>query len=277
LHSSAPEIRMGVSWMTVPLRPKLAVACGLMLMSALAWLLLAGGAHAVSMALMGHGLPDPHDHANTGGGMVRAWGAAQWLGALLMWLIMAVAMMLPTAAPAILSFADAGAETTVRATLRQTSAFVLGYLLVWWSFAAFATGLQWLLANSARRLPAAAGMATALTGCLLLLAGLYQFSSLKRRCLAHCHGPIRHFQSHWRADSPGAHQLGLRHGLHCLGCCWALMLLMVLGGAMSIAWTAALAALILVEKALPGGLYLSRAVGLGLVGWGSVLIAVAWT
>lgn len=261
--------------MTVPLRPKLAVALGLTLVTALAWLLLAGGAHTVSIALLGQALPVTHEHAAVSSGMARPWTAAQWLGALLMWLIMTVAMMLPTAAPAILSFADAGAETKVRATLRRTSAFVLGYLFVWWSFAVFATGLQWLLSISVRRLPATTGMATALTGCLLVLAGLYQFSSLKRRCLAHCHGPLGYFRSHWRAGGLGAHQPGLRHGLHCLGCCWALMLLMLLGGAMSVGWTAALAGLMLAEKALPGGLYLGRAAGLGLIGWGSVLVALA--
>ena len=261
--------------MTMPLRPKLAVALGLTLVTALAWLLLAGGAHAVSIALLGHGLPVTHEHASLSSGVARPWAATQWLCALLMWLIMTVAMMLPTAAPAILSFADAGAETKVRATVRRTSAFVMGYLFVWWSFAACATGLQWLLSISVRQLPATTGIATALTGCLLVLAGLYQFSALKRRCLAHCHGPLGYFRSHWSADGLGAQRLGLRHGLHCLGCCWALMLLMLLGGAMSIGWTAALAALMLAEKALPGGLYLGRAAGLGLIGWGSVLVAIA--
>jgi predicted metal-binding membrane protein len=241
-------------------RPKLAVAVALMLMIALAWLLLAGGTHALLAA---------PDHVHAPGVVARHWGAAHWFAAWFMWATMTVAMMLPTAAPVVLSFAGAGAG----ATLRQTGAFVAGYLAVWWGFGVLATALQWLLASPVRNSPTAPGVATALAGCLLVLVGLYQFSSLKRRCLAHCHGPLGFFHSHWRASSLAAHQFGLRHGFHCLGCCWALMLLMLLAGAMNFGWTAALAGLMLAEKVLPGGHYLGRAAGIGLIGWGSVLIA----
>jgi predicted metal-binding membrane protein len=232
------------------------------MLTALAWLLLAGGARALIGALPGAGLAAAHEHAPVPGVAGTHWGAAHWFAAWFMWAAMAVAMMLPTAAPVILSLAGAGPGA--RATLRETGVFVSGYLAVWWGFGLLATALQWLLASAAWHLPAAPGAATALAGCLLVLAGLYQFSSLKRRCLAHCRG---------RAGARGVRQSGLRHGLHCLGCCWALMALMLPGGAMSIGWTAALAALMLAEKALPGGQYLGRAAGIVLVGWGSVLIA----
>jgi predicted metal-binding membrane protein len=234
------------------------------MLTALAWLALAGGARALIGALPGHGLADAHEHTAVPGVVGPHWGAAHWFAAWCMWAAMTVAMMLPAAAPAILSHAGAVAGAGARASLRQTGAFVAGYLAVWWAFGVLATALQWLLASSARHLPATPATATALAGCLLVLAGLYQFSPVKRRCLAHCRG---------RAGARGVRQSGLRHGLHCLGCCWALMALMLLGGAMSIGWTAALAAVMLAEKALPGGQYLGRAAGIVLVAWGSVLIA----
>ena len=251
------------------------MAFGLVVVTAMAWWFLTAGMHAISIAPAGADLPSAHDHAHMTVAVARPWGYGQWVAALLMWIAMTVAMMLPTAAPAILSFADADGATGMSTSLRQTGALTSGYLFVWWIFGAVATGLQWLLASSMRLLPAHTGVAAASTGCLLMLAGLYQFSSLKRRCLAHCHGPLSYFRSHWCAAPPGAFWLGTRHGLRCLGCCWALMLLMLLGGAMSIGWTAALTGLMLAEKVLPNGGWLGRVVGFGLIGWGSVLLSVA--
>jgi predicted metal-binding membrane protein len=261
----------------VLLRPKLAVAVALMLMIALAWALLAGGAQALSAALLGHGLPAVHGHLHTSPVLPRHRGAAHWFAALFMWLTMAVAMMLPTAAPAILAFAAAAADASggARATLRQAGAFAAGYLVVWWSFGVVATTAQWLLSSLLPQMQPEAGMVSAMAGCLLAGAGLYQFSPLKGRCLAHCHDPLRSFHSHQRAAGTRAYPSGLRHGFHCLGCCWALMVLMLLGGAMNIGWTAALAGLMLAERVLPGGLHIGRVAGVGLIGWGGVLIAVA--
>jgi predicted metal-binding membrane protein len=268
---------MGVPRSDVLQRPKLAVAIALMLLTALAWLLLAGGSHPPSAGLAGLSPAAAHDHAHVPGVVAQYWSPAHWFTALFMWLTMTVAMMLPTAALAILSIADRDADATTRVKLGQTGAFVAGYLVVWWSFGVLATALQWLLASSLRGLAAEAAPATALAGCLLVLAGLYQFSAPKRRCLAHCRGPLSLSRSRWQTGALGAHYSGLRHGIHCLGCCWALMGLMLLSGAMNLGWMAALAGLMLVEKILPGGLYLGRAAGIGLIGWGSVLVTALWS
>jgi predicted metal-binding membrane protein len=246
------------------LRPKLVVAVALMFMTALAWLLLTGQATPLSAM---------HGHARMPDGMAQYRGPAHWFAALFMWLTMTVAMMLPTAAPAILSYADSDAGATARAALRQTGAFAGGYLVVWSSFGVLAISFQWLLSSLAPHGPLRTDVATALAGCLLVLAGLYQFSSTKRRCLAHCRDPLGSSSSHWHASNVGGHLAGMRHGFHCLGCCWALMVLMLLGGAMNIGWTAALAGLMFAEKILPRGLHIGRVAGIGLIGWGSVLIA----
>jgi predicted metal-binding membrane protein len=237
-------------------RPNLGVGAALVLLSALAWLELATG--------MTH--------------PALAWQAADVGAAFLMWLTMAVAMMLPTAAPAILAFADlgrgAGQAGRAAHSAGRLGAFVGGYLMAWWAFGVLATAAQWALAVTARGMPGlAAGGSVA--GTLLLVAGLYQFSSLKDLCLTRCRSPLAFFLAHWREGTRGALYLGLRHGAHCVGCCWALMALMLGVGTMSLGWTAALTALMLAEKVLPGGRLVGRAVGLALIAWGGVLLVPA--
>ena len=236
-------------------RPTLAVGAALVLLSALAWLQLATD--------MIHPAP-------------RAWQVADVGTALVMWLIMAVAMMLPTAAPAILSFAGivSGAGRTGAAGGRLGT-FVGGYLSVWWAFGFVAATAQWALAAAARALPGLRTGGAVLTGALLLMAGLYQFSALKDRCLRHCRSPLAFFLAHWRGGTRGAFYLGLRHGAHCLGCCWALMALMLGVGTMNIGWTAALTAVMLAEKVVPGGPLTGRVVGAALIAWGGTLLLAA--
>jgi predicted metal-binding membrane protein len=191
-----------------------------------------------------------------------------------MWMLMAVAMMLPTAAPAILSFAEISRRANQGSqTAGGVSAFVTGYLAAWWGFGALATVTQWSLASAAMRIPPFAAEGPAVGGVLLLVAGLYQFSALKDRCLTQCRSPLSFFLAHWRSGSLGAARMGLRHGMYCVGCCWALMALMLFAGTMNIAWTAALTALMLAEKLIPGGPVIGRAVGVGLFVWGGVLLA----
>ncbi len=246
-------------------QPDLWVRAALVLLAALAWLQLASSTTATQHLV--HGMT----HAAP-----RAWLAADAGMALLMWLVMAVAMMLPTAAPAILSFAD-----IVRGSGRgsaghdRLAAFVGGYLAAWWAFGVLATLAQWTLAATAVRVPGLRADRPLLAGLLLIVAGLYQFSALKNLCLTLCRSPLTFFLTHWRDGTRGALHLGLRHGVHCVGCCWALMALMLAAGAMNIAWTAALTALMLAEKVLPGGKVVGRAVGIGLCLWGGALLASA--
>jgi predicted metal-binding membrane protein len=192
-----------------------------------------------------------------------------------MWLVMAVAMMLPTAAPAILAFGDLSRGPAAAAGSGRQAAFVGGYLAAWFLFGALATAAQWSLATLAQHAPAFASHSPVFGGVLLVGAGLYQFSALKQSCLTQCRSPMMFFLAHWREGTAGAFQLGLRHGAHCVGCCWALMALMLIAGMMSLGWTAALTALMLAEKILPGGAVIGRVVGIALVAWGGVLLASA--
>lgn len=250
-------------------RPHLAVATALLVLTGLAWIHLLTGPpmtgsgaahlHAAASALMNPAL--------------RSWGAPELAAAFAMWLVMAVAMMLPTAAPAILAFADicGNAEDTLREAGR-TGAFVAGYLSVWLGFGLAATGVQWLLATQAVQVPGLRSDGLLVGGVLLLIAGLYQFSALKNVCLTKCRSPLTYFLAHWREGYGGAFRLGAGHGVHCVGCCWALMALMLFAGTMNVAWTAALAALMLAEKVVPGGPAIGRAVGMGLIAWGGALL-----
>lgn len=199
------------------------------------------------------------------------WGIADAAWLLVMWLVMSVAMMLPTAAPMILTFADITAtKLSGRALLARVGIFAGGYLAVWGAYAVAATGLQWALHETA--LTQAEGAGPWLTGGLLVVAGAYQFTPLKDLCLSQCRNPMTWFMGHWRNGARGAWRMGLAHGAWCLGCCWALMLVMIAAGAMNLAWMAVLAALMLAEKVLPHPTLTGRAAGVLLTGWGLALL-----
>jgi predicted metal-binding membrane protein len=194
-----------------------------------------------------------------------------------MWAVMMVAMMLPSAAPMILLVASLQRRRRERASpAAPTAVFAAGYLLVWALFSAVAASTQWLLHQAALLSPAMASTSPILGGLLLITAGLYQWLPLKSACLSHCRSPIGFLGSEWREGSAGALVMGARHGLFCLGCCWALMTLLFVGGVMHLPWVAAIAGLVLVEKVVRGGPWIGRLAGLGLIGWGlSVLVAPA--
>ena len=153
----------------------------------------------------------------------------------------------------------------------------MGYLLAWAGFGVLASAAQWTLARAAAQMQTSAftGESALVAGALLTLAGLYQFSRLKDLCLTECRSPMLFFLARWRPGFNGATYLGLRHGVHCVGCCWALMALMLLAGAMNIGWTAALGAVMLIEKTHVAGRVIGRAVGVVLVLCGGTLLATA--
>lgn len=195
------------------------------------------------------------------------WGLSGGLIVLSMWAVMGVAMMLPTAAPMILTFADISATKLhdPSALRRRVAVFAGGYLVVWGGFAVFATLAQWGLHEAALLTPEAAVSGRWLGGGLLLLAGAYQFTPLKDLCLSQCRNPMTWFMGNWRNGARGAWRMGLIHGLWCLGCCWALMLVMFFAGVMNLAWMAGLAVLMLAEKVLPKGYLVGRGVGVVLI------------
>jgi predicted metal-binding membrane protein len=204
-----------------------------------------------------------------------AWSPHYFAMILVMWVVMMAAMMLPSAAPMVLLHATlAGRQSERRAAAIATNAlFVLGYLAVWSAFAAGATLLQWLLADAALLSPMMHTTSKGLAGSLLIAAGVYQLTPLKQSCLRRCRSPLEFVMLHWRSGAAGGFAMGVRHGAYCLGCCWMLMLLLFVGGVMSLAWVAGLAAFVLVEKGAPYGHWTARLAGVGLIAWGAAVLA----
>jgi predicted metal-binding membrane protein len=201
---------------------------------------------------------------------VAPWGALDFALMFLMWAIMMVGMMVPSAAPMILLFAKVSRQRTERAgPFTPTGAFVAGYVAVWTGFSLTATGLQWALEQAALLSPMMmASTSPLLGGGLLVLAGLYQWTPLKDVCLRHCRSPL-HFLLHgWLRGVGGAFRMGLEHGAYCVGCCWVLMGLLFVAGVMNLLWVAAIAGFVLLEKVAPAGARLGRLSGLLLVAAG---------
>jgi predicted metal-binding membrane protein len=190
-----------------------------------------------------------------------------------MWMAMTLAMMLPTAGPMILTYAEI-ADTAARKRVPVVSPLVLtaGYVAIWFGFAIGAASLQFALAPAG---PFDGGAGRLIGGAIFLGAGLYQFSALKQACLALCQRPFPFFFSNWTTERSGVLLLGLRQGTLCLGCCWAMMLLMFAIGAMNVVWMAALGVLMTIEK-LSTTARFSEAVGLAFVaaGFGLVVSSV---
>ena len=208
-----------------------------------------------------------------------AWGFAQWALMIAMWWIMMIAMMTPSAAPAILIYArvhrHALARGQVQDELAPTGAFASGYLLVWLGFAVAAATLHWALEGTGLVSAMMMGSRSRwLSGAVLIAAGLYQFSPLKNACLGLCRSPAVFVSRHWRPHRLGALRLGAMHGAHCVGCCWMLMALLFVGGVMNLVWIAALAILVLVEKVLPAGRWVGRGAGVVMIAWGGATLMV---
>jgi predicted metal-binding membrane protein len=151
--------------------------------------------------------------------------------------------------------------------------FGLGYLIVWLAFSACATAAQWALHEGALLSPTMATSSTSVAGVILITAGAYQLTPLKTGCLARCRSPVGFLMSNWRDGSSGAVLMGLRHGLFCLGCCWALMAVLFVVGVMNLAWVGVLTLFILAEKIGPTGARVARAGGAILIALGAVLVS----
>jgi len=184
-----------------------------------------------------------------------------------MWLIMMVAMMLPSAAPMILLFAAITAKQRQRGTpFSATALFTLGYLLMWGAFSTGATLLQWVLLEAELIQHTLRAGNPLIGAALMLTAGLWQLTPVKRTCLEHCRSPAHYLSAHWRKGRVGALRMGLQHGAFCLGCCWFLMGLLFAGGIMNLYWITGIAVYVLLEKLIPRGQALARISGVALIG-----------
>jgi len=210
------------------------------------------------------------------------WGMASMPGGmetgiamtLAMWTVMMAAMMLPSASPAILLYAAMVRKNAERGVaLAAVWLFVAGYLLAWAGFAVLAALLQAALEGTGLLAPMMLSASPWLSGALLLAAGAYQFTPLKKLCLSKCREPVHFFITNWHPGPLGALRMGAAHGAYCVGCCWLLMLTGLAVGVMNLAWMALLTVAVAVEQAAPGGVWVGRALGAGLIVWGAVL---AW-
>jgi predicted metal-binding membrane protein len=205
-----------------------------------------------------------------GMGMVMnaPWSARDVFLTFTMWSVMMVAMMNAAAAPVLLVFAGTHAARAQDHPRLAVLIFGLGYLTVWIGFSAVAALAQFSLHQAALLSPGMSVFSSRLAGGILIGAGLYQITPLKRACLAHCQSPLSFLMMHWRNGNTGAYQMGLRHGIYCLGCCWALMLVLFAVGVMNLAWVGVLAAFVLLEKIGPSGTLVSRMGGLLMIAAG---------
>jgi predicted metal-binding membrane protein len=198
------------------------------------------------------------------------WTPAHALVVVVMWVAMMAAMMLPSAAPMVLFHAAITHQRSKGAAPAGVSsgAFVLGYLAVWSVFSVAATALQYSLERLALLSPMMQTTNTLLSGAMLVVAGIYQWTPLKRACLRQCQSPFAFVMAHWRDGIAGAFAMGMRHGAACLGCCWPLMLLLFVGGVMNVSWIAGIAAFVAIEKLAPAHSWVGRTAGAMLVAWG---------
>ncbi|PXX98338.1 DUF2182 domain-containing protein [Halomonas sp. LBP4] len=239
------------------------VVSGLVGMVVLAWAYLLVGAGLEMQAMGDMAKPMP------------SWSAGYFGLVLLMWAVMMLAMMLPSAAPMILLYAAIARRRQARGgALGATGLFVLGYVVIWTVFSLGATTLQWALDRTALLSPMMQTTSATVAGLVLIAAGVYQWTLLKQACLRWCRSPLGFVMRHWRDGVRGAFRMGLRHGLYCLGCCWMLMLLLFVAGVMNVLWIAGLTLLVLVEKVVAHGHWLGRALGVVLIAWGGATLAL---
>src|SRR5215469_3932169 len=198
----------------------------------------------------------------------KPWTSGDVLLMFAMWAVMMTGMMMPSVAPVVLLYARVERYAISQGqAFAATSWFAAGYLLAWTSFSLLATIAQWGLERAALLTPFMTAASAPLGATVLVAAGVYQWSPLKQKCLAHCQSPLTFLQHHggFQREARKSLMLGVRHGVYCIGCCWALMARLFVGGVMNLAWIAGIAALVLVEKIVPAGRTLGRIAGLGFV------------
>jgi predicted metal-binding membrane protein len=206
------------------------------------------------------------------------WQPIEFIFVFVMWVVMMIGMMTPSAAPMVLLYARVGRQAVMQGKpFANSNWFFGGYLLAWVTFALVATLAQWGVQRASLLTPMMESASAIFGSALLIAAGLYQWTPLKHACLRQCQAPLQFIQRHggFRRDAKGSLGLGIRHGAYCVGCCWALMALLFVGGVMNLLWIAALTIFVLLEKVIPAGRVIARVAGGVLVAGGGWLLAAA--
>ena len=273
----APSLARGIE--AVVRHDRRAVMLALAVVIGLAWLYLWRAAAAMDPAAMAAmpGMADMRGMADMPG-MAHAPDAGALALTFLMWAVMMAAMMLPSAAPAILLYGTLVRRHGERGSaLPGVGLFAVAYLVVWTVFSAAAALLQVALQDAALMTPQMALASSGLAAVALIAAGVWQVTPWKHACLHKCRHPLEFFMTRWRGGRSGALRMGLEHGAYCVGCCWALMLLLFVAGVMNLAWVALISAFVLVEKLFPSVRHLSGAASAVLIGCGVALLAgIGW-
>ncbi len=223
--------------------------------TAAAWWLMAAGMSAFA----------PHAHPQ---------GVIGYVTAFALWFVMMVAMMLPALWPWLALFRSMATDAYPgKRTLAVTAQFAAGYFVVWMAYSALAAALQGGL-HRAAALQLDLRVGATLGGSLLIVAGIFQLTPVKDACLAHCRSPLSFFLARWNGRSGGPFRMGARHGIFCVGCCWALMALSFALGIMNLLWMAVLTAIIVVEQRSPPAWRLREAFGVSFAAWGLLLVAI---
>ena len=245
----------------VPRRERLVAVSSLVSVAGLAWLYLYVMAADMNAAVNPALVPAPHP-----------FDPPMLALTFLMWVVMMIGMMLPSATPAILTYGALVRKHGERGNLLPgVWIFAGGYLLTWTAFSVIATLLQAGLEHVALLDSAMTSASTRLSAIVLIVAGIWQMTPLKTICLSKCASPLELFVMHWRNGVGGALRMGVEHGAYCVGCCWALMLLLFVAGVMNLLWVAVISIFVLAEKAWPGPV-LSRLSSGALLAAGVVLL-----
>jgi predicted metal-binding membrane protein len=260
-----------ISIETVLRRDRALVVASLIGVTVLAWLYLAKltlDMAAGDMSLVGMSQMTAMDST--------PWDGTTFALLYVMWLVMMIGMMVPSATPMILLYAVVKRKTAEKGhPVASANVFAAGYVVVWAMFAAITAALQWGLHEAALLSSTMTSTSPILGGALLLAAGAYQLTPLKLVCLRHCRSPMSFLSRHWRKGTRGAFAMGLEHGLYCVGCCWVLMTLLFVGGVMNLLWIAAIMVVVLLEKGAPYGHVLGHITGGALLLAGALLAAEA--
>jgi predicted metal-binding membrane protein len=202
--------------------------------------------------------------------MTLHWDVPHLLLLWAMWAVMMTGMMLPSAAPLVVLYGAAARRSAPLTAARQTYALAAGYLAAWTAFSLAATALQRALASLLLLSPMMEAANSRVSAALLLVAGVYQLTPLKDACLRTCRSPLGFVIGRWRNGGSGAFLMGLEHGFYCVGCCWALMLLLFAGGVMNVVVVVVLTAFVAFEKLVPLGPLATR------IGGASMIAAGCW-
>jgi predicted metal-binding membrane protein len=203
--------------------------------------------------------------------MNMSWSIRDVFFAFVMWAVMMVAMMVPSVTPLFRLFASANTARAERSSTVNIMMFGLGYVTVWLGFSVLAALMQLALHEAALLSSAMSIPNPYLAATILIGAGAFQFTPLKRTCLTQCRSPLDFLMRYWRSGRSGAFLMGLRHGTFCLGCCWAVMLVLFVVGIMNLAWVAVLAVFILIEKVGPYGGRVGQIAGTIMIAFGGWL------